>query len=369
MIPLSLDVYRDTRLPSYSLLSSLDSGHLKYVKAYLSGDPLDEYKKKPGKARRIGSYVDALLFQNTTYIEDNFYILSSNYAEGLYTKFVGLIVKTIYEHEVLKSEIPEEFNAVSPFILDIDASYPDLLMNAYKIIGFKINYNVVISKIQKEYLQFIFESFKAYGKTTLSVDEALISDNTVTALKSFPTGHYFDSHADTILLTQVGFSFNLAIIGSNPKNMKVLPDIIEVNTRYKWIRGVDVKTREGSAYNFRYDFFKWKYYLQSSLYTEALQFWLKALQDNGEYEGYVVNNNFRFIVGSTDIFNSCIFECTVQDITLGMKGFTKKDGTVVKGVIQLANDIYWHIHERHWETPRYIFESFGVQQLDLLDKL
>lgn len=367
--PLSLDIYRDTRLPSYSLLSSLDSGHFNYVRDYIGGEPLDEYNKKRSKAKSIGSYVDALLFYDTTYIENNFYILSSNYSEGLYTKFVGLVVKAIYEHEVLKDEIPEEFNQVEPFINEIDDNYRALLFDCYTIAGFKINYAAVLAKIRKEYLQFMFESFRAYGKTTLSVDEALISDNTVTAIKSSYTGHYFQADPRITLLTQIGFTFPFFTADLSSQTVKVLPDIIEVDNYNKWIRGVDVKTREGSAYNFRYDFLKWKYYLQSALYTKALYAWLEAAQEKGKYKDYTVNDNFRFVVGSKDIFNSCIFECTAQDIMLGMEGFTKKDGTVVRGVNQLMYDLNWHIEHNYWETPRDIIESNGVRQLNLLDKL
>lgn len=367
--PLILGDYRNRRLPSYSLLSSLDSGRLNYVRDYMEGEPLDEHEKKPSKARRIGSYVDALLFHNLDFIESNFYILSSNYSEGLYTKFVGLITKSIHEHEVLKDDIPEEFNDMDVFISEINSRYLDLLFNAYTITGFKISYPSVFAKIKKEYLQFLFESLKAYGKTILSVDEALIGDNTATALKSLFTKSYFEANEGIVLLTQVGFSFNLPLTDGINHVVKVLPDIIEINTSNKWIRGVDVKTREGSAYDFRYDFFKWRYYLQSSLYTKALHAWLKAAQEKGEYKDYIVNDNFRFIVGSTNIFDSCIFECTEQDITLGMEGFTKKDGTIVRGVYQLLQDLSWHIRSAYWSTPRQIFESYGVQQLNLLDKL
>lgn len=368
--PIISQDYRDTRLPSYSLLSSLDAGRLGYVKDYIQGSPLEKYEKKRSKARAIGSYVDALLFYNTDYIENNFYILSSSYSEGLYTKFVDHIVAAIYDNEALREEIPDTFNLMSTFFTNINTRSRSLLLNAYTLTGFKLGYEAVFTKIHKEYLQLMFEKLKAHNKTTLSVDEALISDNTATELKNGPyTAQYFKESPHTIFLTQAGFSFNFKRRPGLTRVVKMLPDIIEINVRDKWIRGVDVKTKEGSAYNFRYDFLKWRYYLQSALYTEGLRAWLESAQEKGNYSGYTINTKFRFVVGSTDVFNSCIFECTPADIELGLEGFIRKDGTVVRGVNQLMFELDWHIEHNYWVTPHYIFKSDGVQQLNLLDKL
>lgn len=375
---IDIDKYRDKRLASYSLLSALDKGNLNYVRDYIKGDPLDDYEKKRSKARDIGSYVDALLFYPTSYVEDNFYVLSSNYSEGLYTKFIDIIVKAICTDDSLKQDIPEDETKIEEFFITLHTHRPNIMTDAFIETGFKLSFPAVFAKIKKEYLQFMLEKLKAFGKTTLTINEAMISDSTVEALKGgVYTGRYFMQDSIEVKhLTQVPFSFKYQLsttpnpVGFIPTMIvKVLPDIIEIDHVLKEIRGVDVKTKEGSAYYFKYDFLRWRYYLQSALYTRALASWLEFKQDNGKYKDYTLNNQFRFVIGSTDIFNSCIFECTEQDIELGLTGFNKSDGTHVKGVYQLLNDLHWHNSNDYWVTPRDIFKSDGVQQLNLLNKL
>ena len=364
--------YRDSRLPSYSLLSKLDSGQLAYVRDYMGNQDLSEYEKKPSKARIIGSYVDSILFESEKYLTDNYYVIDSDFSEGLYTTFVDALIEDIMESDILKDIVPSDSSQMSHFVEIIKSQHPSSIDKAYATAGFKISIVSVIKKIQKDYLQYMFEKLAAYGKTILTLSDAATGDTTAKALREGKyTSMYFESTApDVELITQLPIRVNFCRPNVDYDTLvKILPDIIEIDHTKKFIRGVDVKTREGSAYYFRFDFFKWKYYLQASFYTRILGDWLAGKQYAGQYKGYKINNNFRFLVGSKDYFNSCIFECSDADIKAGLGGFDRKDGTHVKGVYELLNNLNWHVNSGNWNSPFDVVECDGVLKLDLLDKL
>ena len=364
--------YNISRTPSYSLLSSLDKGAFRYVEAYVSNESLEEFREKPTKAQTIGSYTDALLFHDEDYISEKFYVITHTFSEGMYTKFISSLIESITTDEGLRETVPAHLNEfITFFEHTVLTQHSEMVNIAHRSAGFKIPLPTVLLKVRKDYMGYFYDMFMAEGKEVISLNDSALANGCANALKNNEyTKAYFEADRERVYITQEPILFRLTIPGlAEPVQMKALPDIIEVNSRLKMVRGVDVKTTDNSALFFRYDFFKWRYYLQSALYTKAIHEWLKAKQAEGLYEGYNVNGEFRFLVGSLKFQNTCIYQCTKQDINLGLSGFTKSDGSFVRGVYNLVEDLRWHQYNHRWDLPRSVIDNGGVIELDLLDKL
>ena len=372
MLEIPLNEYFKKRNVSYSLLSKLDSGQVAYVRDFMQMKPLEKYESDT-KARRIGKYTDTGLFNPLLNIPiDTFYILADEFSEGLYTNFIDTLVDRIKESVALKhfqldspQDVPDFINSVAPV---------KLLEEVHAAVGFKVTLKVVLNKVNKDYTNYFYDKYIGYGMTFLTINEAHISDMCIQELKTNTfTKMYFNADIATLrgfeYLYQHGFNFEYIVPNAGSITTKVLLDIIEIDHNKKTIRGCDVKTRDGSAYDFRFDFYKWKYYLQASLYTKALEEWLKAKNEKGEYLGYTVNNNFKFIVVSTSYFNVAVYKCTETDIEKGLNGFEKRDGSYVKGVNELLDDVMWHLAINKWDCPRDVYSNDGIFYLNLLDKL
>lgn len=371
--------YRNLRNVSYSLLSSLDKRQLPYVREYLIGNDISEYRK-PSTDQDIGSYIDAVMFHDEQYLEDNFYILATNYSEGLYTTFIKSIVDFCFNERALQIPMAAylEMKELGVLMDRIMANYGAVIDNMRIAAGFKLPIGTVIKKVVKDYHDYFIEMCLSHNKTAISLDNGALVSHMENALRTtMYTQQIFRrpdlNHTGPIPIEyqyQVPFLFDYISVDrdNNPlvTRIKVLWDILMIDHVNKRVTVKDLKSQAGSAYDFRYNFLRWRYYLQSSLYIMALQTWLNKKQEAGFLSGYTVDPQFEFIVVGKKPVDVCKYKCSETDITLGISGFTSRNGVSVKGVDGLLADLEWHRRNGLWDYPIEVAMNGGFLELNVL---
>ena len=74
-------------------------------------------------------------------------------------------------------------------------------------------------------------------------------------------------------------------VGDKTVKVKIMPDILVVNHKEKTIQPVDLKTSSQPAYNFKESFLKFRYDLESSVYTDVLGV---VISETEEYADYTI---------------------------------------------------------------------------------
>lgn len=149
---------------------------------------------------------------------------------------------------------------------------------------------------------------------------------------------------------------NQAIILFKLKGLPVkgMLDRINIDHENKIISPYDLKT--GYHYNFLENFWKYRYYLQASMYSAAIYY---ILANSDEFEGYKVEP-FRFIYISREKPDiPLIYEVPHQFIEYGMEGWTTVTGRKYKGVVELVEDYKWYVENEEYNLTREIVENNG----------
>ena len=166
------------------------------------------------------------------------------------------------------------------------------------------------------------------------------------------TSHIFESSKENELISQP------VIIWNNGKYKSKL-DFIKINHKDKTITPYDLKTSAFPAADFRAQFYKFRYYIQSSMYTDALREW--AFTHHPDY----TLKPFQFIVVSRTS-PSLPITYTVPDfiINAGRDNFHNDAGELWRrGYVQLTEDYEWHVNNDAYDYDRVVYESKGNIEL------
>lgn len=314
--------YYNDKAISQSQLTNLASGP-KYFKNKL------EYKLE-SDALTLGSIVDIMLTE-----PDNLYEI---YVVNEYTKPTGQLGE--YVDAIFKGFSEEE---------------------AYNIAGFKQKKIDAVKELFKSdecqnYYKFLLSS---KDKKVISKEEYDKANKIVTSLLTNRfTSKYFNCD-DTECLTQLELYWKYKDFDCRSRL-----DIVKINHKDKTILPIDVKTSGKSTYNFLESIIRFRYDLQASFYTEALQWYI---DNKEEYKGYKLLP-FLFIVEHTDYPGlPLIYECTEKDIHCGKFGGTTKTGIRLKGFDELIEDLKWYYAYDSWDYTREVIENRGVVKINLFN--
>jgi len=314
--------YYNDKAISQSQLTNLASGP-KYFKNKL------EYKLE-SDALTLGSIVDIMLTE-----PDNLYEI---YVVNEYTKPTGQLGE--YIDAIFKGFSEEE---------------------AYNIAGFKQKKIDAVKELFKSdecqnYYKFLLSS---KDKKVISKEEYDKANKIVTSLLTNRfTSKYFNCD-DTECLTQLELYWKYKDFDCRSRL-----DIVKINHKDKTILPIDVKTSGKSTYNFLESIIRFRYDLQASFYTEALQWYI---DNKEEYKGYKLLP-FLFIVEHTDYPGlPLIYECTEKDIYCGKFGGTTKTGVRLKGFDELIEDLKWYYAYDSWDYTREVIENRGVVKINLFN--
>lgn len=168
------------------------------------------------------------------------------------------------------------------------------------------------------------------------------------------TKDIFDPALDIEVINQAIIFFNWG--GSGCRGML---DKVLINHDEKVIYPYDIKT--GSSANFLDNFWNFKYYLQGSMYTAAIQ---SIVQTKEEFKDYKVAP-FEFIYVSRVNPNIPFrFRMPEKFIELGMTGWDSQSGKHFKGITELIDDYKWYQLNNEFNLRREIVENNGLVEIN-----
>ena len=311
--------YRNAEGISRSLLSDFDA-HPMNVK-----EPRESVESD---AFRIGSAFDALMFQTADEWNERYYVATTTPPTGM---MVGMVEAAI------------NIKLADPFG-DVDVA--DL---AFEASDYKPSYKKTALTQFETFNDYINERCENDGKVCISQEEYdMLSRMKMNCLIDSSALRFFirNAHPDLELKFQVPVFWEQSGV-----TCKALLDIVLVDHAEKKIYPVDLKTTSSSIYHFASSFIKYKYYLQASMYTAAVE----ELFVNEISEGYTVEN-FKFIVvGTTGRNDVLTYTVSDADLQAGDYGYTDLYGNYHRGWITLLEDLSWHYEHDLWKHPRNVY--------------
>ena len=191
------------------------------------------------------------------------------------------------------------------------------------------------------------------------INDVVAAENTI---KNHPhTKAIFDTSKREVIYQQEIYEMYEYAEGDKliKKEIKVLLDLLSIDHEKKIIYPYDFKFLTGySVFKFSQRFLEMYYYIQSGLYTYAINKWVKK-----NYPDYrVVNYNF-IVISNKNLKLPLIFD-SFDYIKPALYGF-EKNGRHYPGINQLMSDLEWHKENDLWEHRREIYENNGVVKLKL----
>jgi len=247
-----------------------------------SSDPYYLNIKKQTDSLSLGDIIDILLTQDENEIKNKYYIFKEN--ENI-TPVIQTIIKETFES--INDEDKEWFEL---------ENYKDLLSE------FVIKYNYysnrkpetnVANIIAMPGINDLVESYKkSLNKIAIPNDLYETAQRCVYNLKTNPyTTSFTGKEKDGFEIINQ-FPLKVFIPHFNC-NVRVLVDRLEINHYLKQITAIDFKSTSKSVLQFKNEVFKYRYDLQASLYTAAVEIWASI-----KYPDYKVNA-LEFIVVET----------------------------------------------------------------------
>lgn len=315
------DKYKESSALNYSSLSKLAVGP-RFYKESLSEE------KDFSDGLLFGSALDILIFEGEQCFQEQFYVMTkSRPSSEMQAKFCEKLAET------------------------------DNIQEAYNYSGYKVSLSKITASYDKQYVKALKE---AENRLIIGFDEY----TRVLKAKEFLeesdfTKQYFNQEEGEELLFQEPIYFRVEREGLSVE-FKCLLDIIRIDHNNKLIYPADLKTTGDFVYSFPYNFIKWHYYLQASMYNDAT-FYCDKLRPYIS-DGYTIEN-FRFIVVESRVVNKpVIFKCTRGDLAAGKHGgiLTRQGDREIKGYLQLAEELIWHQQTDLWEYPKEVYDNHGI---------
>ena len=314
--------YRSAEGISRSLLSDFDD-HPMNVK--------DPRERVESNAFRIGSAFDALMFQSADEWNSRYYVATTTPPTGMMEGMVNAAI-TI--------RLTDPFGNITD---------EELAEQAFEASEYKSSYKKTATKQFEGFKDYIYERCENDGKVCISQEEyEMMSRMKMNCLADTSAKRFFVKglHPEVELKFQVPVFWQQGGVAC-----KALLDIVLIDHEEKKIYPVDLKTTSSSVYYFSSSFIKYKYYLQSSMYTAAIE----DLFVNEISEGYTVEN-FKFVVVSTTGRNDVItYTVSDEDMKAGDYGYTDLYGNYHRGWITLLEDLGWHYENDLWKHPRNVY--------------
>ena len=313
--------YRGLPMPSYSLLKRIDE----------SGPRALKYSKKyDSEAIDFGSLLDCKLI--TAHEFDNkFYFDATEKPTGQLLELADYICNNL--------DITQEITIDTVLDLSVDLNLFGSTKDEQKRID-KFNTDL--------FWNYIDAKESALGKTVFTPDTLSECCEAEMIIKSHPnTSWIFNPSKDIEVLTQV-----MLVTEINGTEVKIMADIVILDHLNKTVTPYDLKATEMHMPAFKHHFVKMGYYLQGSLYKEAVSNWMRdELQ-----LGYALED-FKFIVYSRSDKFPFIWNMGSEWHKKGLYGFENVFGEKEKGVYELLDDYIFYSQNPEVEVDRQFIEN------------
>lgn len=336
--------YRTYDAINYSTLSSLDSDPM-YVDK--------EFKDTPSTI--MGSVVDCLLTGGD--YDASFITETVSRPSGKNGDIVDALLKLKSDDYLVGESIYTKGDVVI---------FKEMVQDAYNNIGINpksMKFETALTNFKDKGGVQYYMFLKNVGKKTVVSYE--IWNKAVDIVNTLKTHQYTKDYFKAVdspdfdILFQVPIVFHLpANVGTNVKG-KGLLDMILINHKDKCVIPVDLKTTSSKASEFPSSFLKWKYYLQSSLYSYGL----------GSICTYEVQP-FKFVVAPTlDIYRPMVYRVSKKTLEIGRFGGTNpQTGAYMKGWEQLSKELIWMRETGNNVYSKEVYDNEGCLTIDVFDK-
>ena len=320
-----IQVYRENKAVSYSILSKMVSNPKNLIAT--------EREETPSLT--FGSLVDCLMFTPNDF--DERFVKTDVYKPG------GEMMKWLNAY--LNIKVPDNF-----VLSETDA----LILKARSISGYNPNLlgKTALAKFHTECDAYLNLLAKAGDKLIVTVDEynRAISYNSRLLNNEFVSRYFINGEKDMRLEHQKDIYFEI-----NGVPAKALLDGILIDQAHKCIIPFDLKTTSEPLMSFEYEFLKWKYYIQSTLYKYGLQ---------KVYPGYIIEN-FRFII-INDWEEPMIWSVDEVHHKFFLHGGYLRSGRPITGLFDLIDQYKWHMDTQRFEYTKDVYDCSGTGYIDLI---
>lgn len=309
--------YHEYPCLSFSALQKFDR------EGYESLNTLFDQESTPSLT--FGSLVDCLITQNRTEFNERFAIAD--------LPALSETMQTIVNH--LLSERQEKQFALIPDNVLVDAA------NIYEYYK-KWKDETRVNKI-RESCSAYYNFLKANeGKQLIAKTDYEDAQKAVETLKSSNlTGPYFRENTEFDVLERI---YQLQLISEEPLSgikFKGMLDLVIIDHDHKVIYPCDLKTTK-SIYSFEESFYKYRYYLQASMYVTLLRDTIA--KSCPELQEYMIAP-YRFIAIDRNAFQPIVFEWLVTDKV------TDKFGQSRKTWQELLVELDWALKNKDKQVP------------------
>lgn len=329
--------YRANQAISYSTLST-------FAREGASVIP-NIHQKKEAEALRFGGLLDTLITEPEV-LEDRYFIGEYPKMSENVLKIVKKLYKLFYTNYKTLSEIPE--NQLLQIINEEGHGK-----------GWKDETKVkdIITKGSEYYTLLAISE----QRTIVSNDDYARAQSCVTVLKTHPyTTNIFNADklaffGDVEVIYQPKFILE-------EEGIRCMFDIIIVDHEAKTIRPMDLKSTSGDEDSFPLSFKKWRYDIQSNMYSYIL----KTIVERDEYFKDFTILPFTFIYISKFIQKPILW---VDQNYLKEGKRVDKYGTIYKDWRQLLKEFKWHKETGLFDYSIEVYENGGWMDVDSLSVL
>lgn len=288
--------YREYDAINYSRLSSLDKS------------PKDVHEGKFNEGIRTGSMLDMLCFDG----EDTF-------------------LNKIYVSSLKDKDLPSD--AVKN-IIDNSGNYSDeSLLDTATLFNYGQSWKpeTILKKILETGQAYIGELQNSTGKEIITMEFYTYLLNAVEKLKTDPISRNSFENSEF----QKPVVAELTVVDNNKRKFKGLCDMYDETDK---VIISDLKFTSRPLSSFKYDYIKWRYDLQSALYSSIVEEITKK-----PVEFY----NIVYSQADDTVFK---FKTSSNTLHCGRYGGTI-NGKSYKGYQQLAKELIWHTEHDSWKLP------------------
>lgn len=352
--------YRALDIDSYSSIKVFIEDRKKYYKKFVLKEPIRDSETQ---STLFGSLVDCLMFSPGEF-DDRFTLSFTDVPKGQYGKLVDELM------DVTKRSINDEG--------EVTRDIEDMLEEAYNNIKYDRNGTVVdfkrdsFEKVKTKFmgsdLEIYYRQLRlSYGKEV--VDSSMVENalNVVNELKTNSVTTEIMSLVDSDKITIYN---QFPIIGNLQKliegdatkeeaNAKCLVDKLVIDHEKKEVSIYDLKTAWDNEGEFLNNYFKYKYYIQASLYFYLVAEWVSSEESLREYK---VNWPAFIVADSNNYKNPLIYVTDNLTFTQGMTGFIIK-GKYYHGVVRAMKDMIWHKRTGIWNISKENYENNGIVKI------
>jgi len=349
--------YRALDIDSYSSIKVFIEDRKKYYKKFVLKESV---RDGDTPSTTFGSLVDCLMFTPDEF-DSRFALSISDTPKGQYAKLIDELMNVTERSVGESGEVTREIE--------------DMLEEAYNnvkydrngtIVDFKRDsFEVVKRKFVGSDLEIYYKQLReAHGKDVI---EPVMVDNALNIINELRTNSITAEIINMVTNSNLTVYNQFPIIGNlkdclgeeiteEESKAKCLVDKLIIDHTAREIHIYDLKTAWDNEGEFLNNYFKYKYYIQASLYFYLVVEWKKK---QPEIKDYTVRWPAFIVADSNNYKSPLIYVTDNTNMNQGMRGFIIR-GKYYPGVINAVRDMIWHKRTGIWNISRENYRNNGI---------